>query len=177
MSRQQPWYGLTAAQVQTRLGTAEGGLSAAQADARRQTSGLNELPRADVVSPWQIPGEQFKNLLIIILLVAVTLSAFLGEVVEAIVIGVILMFAIGLGFVQEYRAERAMEALRRMAAPSAKVIRDGREQTLPARELVPGDRVLLAAGDRVPADVRSTEAVNLRVNEAAPTGESVGGRR
>jgi Ca2+-transporting ATPase len=83
------------------------------------------------------------------------------------VIAVIVLFAILLGFVQEYRAERAMEALRRMAAPAAKVIRDGREQTLPARELVPGDQVLLTAGDRVPADIRLSATANLRVNEAA----------
>ena len=172
-SNQSAWHSQSIAQVQERLATGPEGLSAAEAAERLERDGANELPRADVISPWHILAEQFKNLLIIILLIAVTLSAFLGEVLESIVIGVIVMFAIVLGFVQEFRAERAMEALRRMAAPNARVIRDGHEQVLPARELVPGDNVLLAAGDRVPADVRLTEAMNLRVNEAALTGESV----
>ena len=172
-SQQSAWHGLSIEQVQERLATGPDGLSAAEAAERLARDGANALPRADAISPWRILAEQFKNLLIIILLIAVTLSAFLGEVLESIVIGVIVLFAIGLGFVQEFRAERAMEALRRMAAPNARVIRDGREQVLAARELVVGDNVLLAAGDRVPADVRLTEAMNLRVNEAALTGESV----
>jgi P-type Ca2+ transporter type 2C len=174
MSSNQPaWHSLSPEQVQERLATGPNGLGASVAAERLERDGTNELPRADAVSPWRILAEQFKNLLIIILLIAVTLSAFLGEVLESIVIGVIVLFAIGLGFVQEYRAERAMEALRRMAAPNARVIRDGHEQVLPARELVRGDLVLLAAGDRVPADVRLTETMNLHVNEAALTGESV----
>ena len=172
-SNQSTWHSLSIDQVQERLATGPDGLSAAEAAERLARDGANELPRADTISPWRILAEQFKNLLIIILLIAVTLSAFLGEVLESIVIGVIVLFAIVLGFAQEFRAERAMEALRRMAAPNAQAIRDGREQVLPARELVAGDNVLLAAGDRVPADVRLTEAMNLRVNEAALTGESV----
>ncbi|KAA6186881.1 cation-translocating P-type ATPase [Thiohalocapsa marina] len=173
MSTTRPWHCLTATEALEQLQSSETGLSGAEAAARLSRDGPNELPRADGVSPWQILAEQFKNLLIVILLIAVALSALLGEVLESIVIAVIVLFAIGLGFLQEYRAERAMEALRRMAAPQAKVLRDGREQLLPARELVPGDVILLGAGDRVPADARLLEAVNLRANEAALTGESV----
>ena len=106
--------------------------------------------------------EQFRNVLVLILLVAVGLSAVLGHVTEAIVIAVIVLFAVLLGFVQEYRAERAMEALRELAAPTATVLRDGDECDLPARELVPGDVVLLNAGDRVPADGRLDEAAACR---------------
>jgi len=172
-SNQQTWHTQTIEQIRGRLDTARDGLSAGEAAARLARDGYNELPQADVVSPWRILAEQFSNVLIIILLIAVTISAFLGEILESIVIAVIVLFAILLGFIQEYRAERAMEALRKMAAPSATVIRDGREQTVPARELVPGDLILLGAGDRVPADARLLEAVNLRVNEASLTGESV----
>ena len=121
--------------------------------------------------------EQFKNTLILILLVAVVLSAFLGHTLEAVVIAVIVLFAAGLGFAQEYRAERAMEALKRMAAPTAAVIRDGEELDLPARELVPGDIILIRAGNQIPADARLLEAFNLQVDEAALTGESVPGEK
>jgi len=100
-------------------------------------------------------------------------SAFLGHAVEAIAITVIVLFAVVLGFVQEYRAERAIEALRKMAAPTANALRDGKEVALPARDLVPGDVFLLRAGDKVPADSRLFESVNLQVEEAPLTGESV----
>jgi len=135
--------------------------------------GLNELQAAQRISPWALLAEQFKNVLIVIMLVATGLSFFLGHGVEAIAIGVIVFFAVGLGFVQEYRSERAIEALRKMAAPEATVLRDGRELKIPARDLVPGDLVLLKAGDRIPADLRLLESVNLKVEEAALTGESL----
>jgi Ca2+-transporting ATPase len=111
--------------------------------------------------------------LIIILIIATIFSAFLGEGLDAIVIAVIVLFAVGLGFIQEYRAERAIEALRQMAAPTAAVMRDGEEIEVPAREVVPGDIVLVRAGDKIPADARLVESVNLQVEEAALTGESV----
>jgi P-type Ca2+ transporter type 2C len=135
--------------------------------------GPNELQAAHHVSPWTILFEQFQNVLILVLLGATALSAFLGHGVEAVAITVIVLFAVFLGFVQEYRAERAIEALRRMAAPSATVLRDGEETEVPARDLVPGDVVVLRAGNRVPGDARLIEAVNLQIQEAALTGESV----
>jgi Ca2+-transporting ATPase len=116
---------------------------------------------------------QFKNVMIVILLVAVVLSVVLGHAVEALAIAVILLFAVLLGFYQEYRAERALEALQEMAAPTASVTRDRQEMTIPAREMVAGDVVQVRPGDRVPADGRLFEAVNLQVDEAALTGESV----
>ncbi len=167
------WYNLAVSEVLSRLGSdLRTGLSRGEAERRLAECGLNELAERKRVSAWQLFLEQFKNFLIIILLVAVALSAILGEVTDAVVIFVIVLFAAGLGFYQEYRAERAMEALKRMAAPQARVIRDGQEMTIAACELVPGDIVLLSTGDRVPADMRLVEAVNLRTDEAPLTGES-----
>ena len=133
----------------------------------------SEVEAAARVSPWRIFFEQFKNVLILILLVATVASAFLGHGVETIAIGIIVLFAVVLGFVQEYRAERAIEALREMAAPSVIVIRDGREVEIAARDVVPGDIILLQAGDKIAADARLIESVNLQVEEAALTGESI----
>ncbi len=173
MTQTRPWHTLSIEQTRDILGTGDHGLEVADAAARLASTGPNELPRADGISAWHILAEQFQNVLIVILLIAVALSALLGETLEAVVIGVIVLFAILLGFVQEFRAERALEALREMAAPSATVIRGGRELSIPARELVPGDLILLGVGDRVPADARLIEAANLRAMEGALTGESV----
>src|SRR6185503_16963466 len=166
------WHTLTTDESFQRLKSSPHGLSAAEAVARLNKFGPNELQASGRVSPWAILLEQFKNVLIVILLLATALSAFLGHGVEAIAITVIVLFAVILGFIQEYRAERAIEALREMAAPNATVIRDGREERIPARDLVPGDLILLATGDKVPADARLIEAVNLQTVEAPLTGES-----
>ncbi|MFC1937534.1 cation-translocating P-type ATPase [Chloroflexota bacterium] len=167
------WYRLESTQVLASLKSSASGLSQQEAERRLTEFGPNELVKKEGISPWAIFLEQFKSFLIIILLIAVVLSAILGEVIDAIVIFVIILFACGLGFIQEYRAERAMEALKRMAAPLASVMRDGKETEIPAEELVPGDIVLLRTGDRIPADARLIEAVNLRTEEAPLTGESV----
>src|SRR5688500_4657317 len=166
------WHTLTVEQTLERPSSGPRGLTEDEATKRLQEHGPNELQARSHISPWSILLEQFKNVLIVILLLATALSAFLGHGVEAIAITVIVLFAVILGFIQEYRAERAIEALRKMAAPNATVIRDGREQRIPARDLVPGDLVLLATGDKVPADARLTEAVNLQTVEAPLTGES-----
>ena len=150
----QPWHTLTVSETFEKLKSSARGLTVAEAARRLTEFGPNELQAAGRISPWTILLEQFKNVLIIILLFATALSAFLGHGVEAIAITVIVLFAVILGFVQEYRAERAIEALREMAAPTATVIRDGRERRIHARELVPGDLILLATGDKVPADAR-----------------------
>lgn len=164
---------LSIADVCARLKSSPSGLSADEAGRRLRETGPNELPVARRISPWMILLQQFRNVLIIILLVATALSAYLGHSVEAMAITVIVLFAVLLGFMQEYRAERAIDALRRMAAPTASVLRDGEERDIPAREVVPGDVVLLQAGNRVPADARLIEAINLQIQEAALTGESV----
>jgi Ca2+-transporting ATPase len=167
-----PWHTLTVEDSFERLNSSPRGLTTAEAAQRLDDFGPNELQAAGRISPWTILFEQFKNVLIIILLFAAALSAFLGHGIEAVAITVIVLFAVVLGFVQEYRAERAIEALREMTAPVATVIREGRERRIPARELVPGDMILLATGNKVPSDVRLVEAINLQTVEAPLTGES-----
>ena len=167
------WHTLSIEAVCSRLGTTPAGLTGTEAAQRLTEHGPNELQAVHRISPCRILVEQFKNVLIVILLVAAALSAFLGHGVEAIAIAVIVLFAALLGFVQEYRAEGAIEALRQMAAPTAAILRDGQEMEAPARNLVPGDVILLRTGDKIPADVRLIEAVNLQIEEAALTGESV----
>ena len=170
--RHDAWHCLDVSTALQRLGAGPAGLSGEEAARRLAAYGPNELQRIERASAWETLASQFKNVLIIILLAATLLSGLLGHTLEAVVIAVIVLFAVGLGFVQEYRAERALEALRAMAAPLGHALRDGVETAVPARELVPGDVVLLRTGDRVPADARVTLAVNLAVDEAALTGES-----
>ena len=167
-----PWHHLGAPDVLERLATHATGLSSAEAARRLETHGANELQAFERGSAWRMLASQFKNVLVVILLAATLLSGVLGHALEAAVIAVIVLFAVLLGFIQEYRAERALEALREMAAPIGHVIRAGVELAVPAREIVPGDLILLRAGDRIPADARVTMAVNLSVDEAPLTGES-----
>ncbi len=167
------WHTLSVDAAFAHLNTSPVGLTEDEAARRLAEYGANELQASQRISPWAILLEQFKNVLIIILLAATILSAFLGHGVEAIAIAVIVLFAVFLGFIQEYRAERAIEALRQMAAPTAAVLRNGEETEIPARNVAPGDVIFLRAGNRVPADVRLVEAVNLQIDEAALTGESM----
>src|SRR4030042_2176919 len=167
------WHSLEIPEVLTSLDSKREGLSQREAQRRLAQFGPNELAEKKKISPWLIFLEQFKNFLIIILLIAVALSAIMGEVADAIVIFAIVLFAAGLSFIQEYRAERAMEALKRMAAPTASVLRDRMEIEISATELVPGDIILLRTGDKIPADARLIDAVNLKTDEASLTGESI----
>jgi Ca2+-transporting ATPase len=168
------WHRLEIAEVLERLGTDPAhGLSEEEAKRRLAEHGPNEIKAARRISPWSILLAQVKNVLILVLLGAVGLSAFLGDVLEAAVIAVIVILAVVLGFIQEYRAERAIEALREMAAPTATAVRGGEEREVPARDLVPGDVLLVQSGDRIPADARLVEAVNLKIEESALTGESL----
>ncbi len=134
------WHTLEASEAVSMQGTdPRRGLGQAEAARRLTDHGPNELQAPLHISPWSILLGQFKNVLVAILLLATALSLFLGHGIEAIAIAVIVLLSVVLGFVQEYRAERAMEALRQMAAPTATAIRDGEEIELPARDLVPGD--------------------------------------
>ena len=166
------WHAQRVDVVLRTFATTTSGLSRGEAALRLNSYGRNELQAFERTSAWHTLAAQFKNVLIVILLAATLLSGVLGHVLEAGVIAVIVLFAVFLGFIQEYRAERALEALRQMAAPLARVIRDGAEHSIPSREVVPGDLVVLRAGDRVPADCRITTAVNLAIDEAPLTGES-----
>jgi Ca2+-transporting ATPase len=167
------WHTQTTEQTFAALKSQPSGLNTAEVTERALQYGANEIQAAKRISAWEILLDQFKNILILILLGATAISLFLGHGIESIAIAVIVLFAVLLGFIQEYRAERAIEALKQMAAPTASVLRDGAEVKIPARELVPGDVVILHTGDRMPADARLLEAVNLQIEEAALTGESV----
>jgi Ca2+-transporting ATPase len=166
------WHTRSVDETFGELGSGPHGLSGEHARHRLLTYGPNELQTTGGEPAWRTLLAQFENVLILILLAGTLVSGFLGHTLEAIVITVIVLFAVLLGFFQEYRAGRALEALKRMAAPVAHVVRDGQELVLPARDLVPGDLVALRAGDRVPADARVVHAVNLAVDEAPLTGES-----
>lgn len=149
------------------------GLSFDIANERLKTYGYNEIVSKKEVTVFEIFLNQFKDFLVIILIIASVISILIGEVTDSVVIILIVILNAILGAVQESRANKAMEALKRMAAPEAKVIRDGHIIEIPARELVPGDVVLLEAGNYVPADLRLVECINLKIDEASLTGESV----
>ncbi|OGO66158.1 MAG: ATPase [Chloroflexi bacterium RBG_19FT_COMBO_55_16] len=168
------WHAIATEAVLARLETfSEAGLSSEEAQRRLAKFGPNQLVEAPPTTFWQMLREQFNNFVVIMLIVAALISAVLGDYIEAAAILAIVVLNATLGVIQERRAEQALAALRKLAAPDAHVIRDGSRQVIPAHELVPGDLVLLEAGNYVPADVRLLEAVNLRVEEAALTGESV----
>ena len=171
--RLQAWHTFSVEKTIDELSSSLDGLSIETAQDRLEKYGPNELQHGFHVSAWLILLQQFKSVLLLILIIAAGLSIATGHGTEAVVIGVIVLFAVSLGFYQEFRAERAMEALQRMAAPNATVIRQGAEAAVPARELVPGDVILLKAGDKIPADCRLTEAHHLQVEEASLTGESL----
>ena len=173
-SNSNSWHRLDATSIIHRLGSdGSSGLKQGEAARRLIEHGANELKSSHRISPWSILLAQFKNALIAILLVATALSVFLGHSAEAIAIALIVLFAVLLGFAQEYRSERALEALRQMAAPTATALRDGEEVVIPARDIVIGDVILLRSGDKAPADARLIEAINLQIEEAALTGESL----
>ncbi len=148
------------------------GLSAAEAARRLDELGRNELERAEVTPVWRILARQFASPLIALLVVAAGVSAAVGESIDAVAIGAIVLLNGVVGFFQEHRAERAVFALRAMTSPRARVLRDGRPTVIPAAEVVPGDMLLLEAGDVVAADARLLEAHSLSTQEATLTGES-----
>ncbi|MFW2380905.1 MAG: cation-translocating P-type ATPase [Acidimicrobiales bacterium] len=168
------WWTHDTAAIASRLDTDPvHGLTSDQVAERRERYGLNELEEEPTTPPWRIFLMQFANTMIVVLLVAAAVMVAIGEPTDAIVIGAIVILNALIGFFQEYRAEQAMAALRSMAAPQARVVRDGSVISGVATQLMPGDIVVLEAGDIVAADARLIESPNLRVNEAALTGESV----
>jgi Ca2+-transporting ATPase len=167
-------HSLPQREVETLLGTdSERGLRRERIEALRARHGLNELAEAAPAPVWLRFLSQFKDLVIWILIVAAIISGLLGEWPDALAILAIVLLNGLLGFLQEERAGQALAGLRRLSAPTARVVRDGELQSLPARELVPGDLIQLEAGDNVPADVRLLRSFDLRVQEAALTGESM----
>ncbi len=167
------WHALNAEGAMAQLQSSETGLSSDEVARRMQQYGPNELREKPRPTFFQLVFAQLNNFIVILLIAASVISALLGDWLEAGVIMLIVVLNAILGVVQESRAEEALAALKKMAAPESQVLRDGKRVSVPAGELVPGDVVYLEAGNFVPADMRLVEAVNLRVEEAALTGESV----
>ncbi len=168
-----PAWAEPAAAVLDRLGSTPDGLNAAAARERLERDGPNALPAAPRAGPLRRFLRQFNNLLILVLIAAAAITALLQHWIDtAVILAVVIVNAV-IGFVQEGRAEAALEALRDMLAPKARVLRDGRQSSIAAADLVAGDIVLLESGDKVPADLRLIEAAGLTVEEAILTGESV----
>ncbi|SDJ82959.1 cation-translocating P-type ATPase [Billgrantia gudaonensis] len=166
------WHALSGDATLEKLEASRDGLSATQAASRLAEFGPNRLQQERARPWWRRLLTQFDNLLMLILIVAALASLGLGHALDAAaIIGVVLIIAL-IGFIQEGKAEHALESIRDMLSPQAKVLRDGKRQVVPAADLVPGDVVLVESGDRVPADLRLLEAKRLRTEEAALTGES-----
>ncbi|HNF93711.1 MAG TPA: cation-translocating P-type ATPase [Anaerolineales bacterium] len=152
--------------------SSETGLTSAQVEESKKKHGANELIERGGRTPWQILWEQITATMVLILIAAAVVAGLLGDTKNTIaILSIVALYAL-LGFIQEYRAEQAIAALKKMSVPNVRVIRDGKMQELSARELVPGDIIQLETGNVIPADLRLVEAVNLRIQEAALTGES-----
>jgi len=174
MRESKDWHSQSVEKVIEVLNThPDRGLSAAEAQARLAQYGPNQLQERPRPGFWHMLLGQFSNFLVLILIAASLVSLFLGEYVDAGAIMAIVILNAALGVVQESKAEEALAALQKLAAPDAHVVRDGHLVTVPAQELVPGDVVTLEAGNYVPADVRLIESANLKIDEASLTGESV----
>ena len=167
------WHKLSIQEVFEILGTNQQGIHSAMAEEKLIEYGRNELDTGKKKNIAIQFLEQFKDLMIIILLFAALISGFIGDVVDTIVIVIIVLLNAIVGFFQQYRAEKAMQALKRMTVPQSRVMRNGVLSFLPANELVVGDIVLLESGNAVPADIRLIESINLKIEEAALTGESL----
>ena len=171
---QNNWHALTQEETLQQLATpADKGLTSEEAARRLQSYGPNQLDEAPGVTFWQMLLDQFKSFVVLMLIAAAIISSILGDWEEAAAILAIVILNATLGVVQERRAEQALAALKKLATPEAQVVRDGQRQPVPSTQLVPGDIVLLEAGNYIPADIRLLEAANLRIEEAALTGESV----
>jgi Ca2+-transporting ATPase len=168
------WHAMSNTDVLERLETPlEDGLSLEEVKTRQEKYGPNELTEAPPTSFWQMLWAQINSFVIYMLLAAALISALLGDTVEAIAILAIVVLNAIMGIIQESRAEASLAALKKLAAPESQVLRGGHRVSIPAAELVPGDIVFLEAGNYIPADLRLLEAVNLRVDEASLTGESL----
>ncbi|MCZ7646175.1 MAG: cation-translocating P-type ATPase [Planctomycetota bacterium] len=166
------WHALNLESVQARVGAVAEGLSDEEVAKRLHRFGPNELKDSEPVNPWAILASQFGSLIVWILIAAGIVSGLFGEWIDALAIAAIVVLNALIGFYQEFSAEKSMAALKRMTAPHARVRRNGTVRDVLAREIVPGDVLVLEAGDLVPADARLTKAASLKCVEAALTGES-----
>ncbi|MBI3309486.1 MAG: cation-translocating P-type ATPase [Candidatus Melainabacteria bacterium] len=168
------WWGLNTNELCTKLKTdIQNGLTLQEVKNRLEKYGLNQLPEQKRISAYKIFLRQFSNFIIWVLIVAAIIALIVGEVIDASAIGFIILLNAILGFVQEYQAEKSLTSLRKLSTPTSKVIRDGQLQGILSEELVPGDLVLLEAGDNIPADGRVVQSVQLATQEAILTGESL----
>ena len=169
-----PWHCLAVKDIADQLKTfPDTGLESADAAQRLQDTGPNSLTQKPQRPAWKLLVDQFRDLMILILIGAALIAGFSGDLVDTLAIATILLLNAGIGFTQELRAQKAMAALHAMATPNANIRRDGRLMDIPAVDLVPGDIVLLDAGDLVPADLRLISASDLLVDESMLTGESI----
>lgn len=167
-----PIYALSSAALFKELKSSDKGLTSAEVKKRLALYGPNRLEKKSGKGPWKIFMEQFMNLMVFILLAGAGVSLFLGDTLDAVAIGLVVVLNAIIGFLQEYKAEKAIEALKKMTAAYALVLRDGRLQKVPAEDLVPGDLVVLEEGTQVPADGRLLEVEALKAIESSLTGES-----
>ncbi|MEO3947545.1 calcium-translocating P-type ATPase, SERCA-type [Gorillibacterium sp. CAU 1737] len=171
---QKNWYHLTTEEALREQGTdPAAGLVPEEADRRGGVFGWNVLAEGEGISPITLFLNQFKDFMVLVLMGATLISGLLGEYLDAITILAIILLNGVLGFLQEFRAERSLKALKELSAPHARVVRGGTVQSIPAKDLVPGDLVLLESGDRIPADIRFLESNGLYAEESALTGESI----
>ena len=175
-----PWHSLTREETIERLSSSDSGLTSASAASRLETYGPNQLIGAPPVSAFKLLLDEFRSPLVLVLIAAAAVLLAVSQIadesdqlIDAVLIGLIVLLNAGLGFSQNYRASRGIESLNRLAAPSATVLRDGAPEQVNAKTLVPGDVVLLEEGSRVPADGRLLESIELSVDESALTGESI----
>jgi Ca2+-transporting ATPase len=167
------WHKLDIEQVFKETGSSRTGLSAQGVEGAREKHGSNELEEAKKTPPWKQFLEQFKSFMIIVLIAAAVISGIVGDKTDTIIILIIVLLNAVIGFLQEYRAEKAMSALRSIGTPNSRVVREGKERNIKSTDIVPGDVVILEAGVIVPADMRLFELHSLRIEESALTGESV----
>ena len=167
------WHLINIEKILEITGSSVNGLSTSEAIIRLQKYGSNEIQKTKKTSPWLMFLYQFKDFMILVLIVAAIISGFLSDITDTIVIIAIVIINAVIGFVQEYRAEKAMDALQKMALTNALVIRNNHPVAISSINLVPGDMILMEAGNVVPADVRLTEVFQLKINESSLTGESV----
>ncbi|MBW2995179.1 HAD-IC family P-type ATPase, partial [Candidatus Woesearchaeota archaeon] len=167
------YYTLNISEAIKSLKSSEKGLTEEEAKQRLEKYGVNEIEKRKGITPFQIFIRQFTSFIVIILLAAIVISLLIGERLDAVVISIIVVLNGVFGFIQEYKAEKAIEALRKLTALKAKVIRNGKEIEIDSKELVPGDMILLETGSKVPGDARLIEIAAFQVEEASLTGESV----
>ena len=167
-------WNCSAQELFDKLDSGQSGLSQAQVQAHQQAHGLNQLQEKKKKSVFMVFLSQFADMLVIVLLVAALISMVTGNLESTLVILAVLIMNAVLGTVQHVKAEKSLEGLKAMSAPNARVLRDGKELSIPSKEVTVGDIVLLEAGDLVPADGRIIESASLKVNESALTGESEG---